>query len=151
MRDKMKYTGLVVIGLTLSGCASMNVFKDSSADQAAIAPPVAAPVAPLAPGTPGLPTNLSSAQIKTLLTGKSWRWKGPKNGGVTLYASDGTSLVEVTGKGTTQGKWLAKDGQLCESFSPATFLPQGVPMTCQPFTGTAGNYRVGPATFNLAS
>jgi len=57
----------------------------------------------------------------------------------------------VTGKGTTQGKWEARDGQLCESFSPAPFLPQGVPMTCQPFTGTAGNYMVGQATFNLAS
>ncbi len=145
----MKYIGLAMLGLTLSGCASMNVFKDSSADQAAAAQSLAAPVAPLAPG--GLPTDLSAAQITTLLTGKSWRWKGPKNGGVTLYASDGTSLVEVTGKGTTQGKWLAKDGQLCESFSPAPFLPQGVPMTCQPFTGTAGNYKVGPATFNLAS
>jgi Protein of unknown function (DUF995) len=101
-----------------------------------------------APATPGVYT---AAQIKSLLTGKSWNWKGPKNSGVTLYASDGTSLVEVTGKGTTQGKWDAKDGQLCESFSPAPFLPQGVPMTCQPFTGTAGNYMVGQATFTLAS
>jgi hypothetical protein len=94
---------------------------------------------------------LTAPQIKTLLAGKSWRWKGPKNSGVTLYASDGTSLVEVTGKGTTQGKWEARDGQLCESFAPAPFLPQGVPMTCQPFTGTAGNYMVGQANFTLAS
>jgi hypothetical protein len=94
---------------------------------------------------------LSAAQIKQLLIGKSWRWKGPNNSGVTLYAADGSSLVEVTGKGTTGGKWEAKDGQLCESFSPAPFLPQGVPMSCQPFTGTNGNYMVGQATFNLAS
>lgn len=135
---------LLAAAVTLNACASMNVFKDSNSnDQAAIAPP---PVN--APATPGV---YSAAQIKQLLTGKSWRWKGPKNAGVTLYASDGTSLVEVTGKGTTQGKWEAHDGQLCESFSPAPFLPQGVPMTCQPFTGSNGNYMVGQATFNLAS
>jgi hypothetical protein len=134
---------LLAAAVALNACASMNVFKDSNTDQAAIAPPPTT-----APTTPGV---LSAAQIKTLLTGKSWRWKGPKNSGVTLYASDGTSLVEVTGKGTTQGKWEAKDGQLCESFSPAAFLPQGVPMTCQPFTGNAGNYMVGQASFNLAS
>ncbi len=143
MMKLVKPATLLAAAVALNACASMNVFKDSSSDQAAIAPPPAA-----VPTTPGV---YSAVQIKTLLTGKSWRWKGPKNSGVTLYASDGTSLVEVTGKGTTQGKWEARDGQLCESFSPAPFLPQGVPMTCQPFTGTAGNYMVGQATFNLAS
>jgi hypothetical protein len=146
MTNVTKSALLLAAAAALSACASMNVFKDSSTDQAAIAPPpVNAPGAALGSGA------LTASQIKTLLTGKSWRWKGPKNSGVTLYALDGTSLVEVTGKGTTQGKWEAKDGQLCESFSPAPFLPQGVPMTCQPFTGTAGNYMVGQATFNLAS
>ena len=140
-----RFAGLFAVALALDGCASMNVFKDSNTDQASIAPP-AANVAPSPGGA-----ALSAAQIKTLLTGKSWRWKSPKNGGVTLYASDGTSLVEVTGKGTTQGKWVAKDGQLCESFAPAPFLPQGVPLTCQPFTGSGGTYTVGQATFTLAS
>jgi hypothetical protein len=128
---------------SLSACASMNVFKDSSPEPQALAPQQ-----DLAAGPEG---TLSSEQIKTLLTGKSWKWTGPKNSGVTLYASDGTSLVEVAGRGTTGGKWIAKDGQLCESFSPATFIPQGVPMACQPFTGSAGVYKVGPATFTLAS
>lgn len=143
MTKLMKPVFLLAVALALNACASLNVFKDSNSDQAAMAPPPQT-----VPATPGVYT---AADIKSLLTGKSWRWKGPKNAGVTLYASDGTSLVEVTGKGTTQGKWLAKDGQLCESFSPAPFLPQGVPMTCQPFTGTAGNYMVGQATFNIAS
>ena len=133
---------LLAAAVSLSACTNFNLFKDSSSDSATTALP------PAAPATSGV---FTAAEIKSLLTGKSWRWKGPKNSGVTLYASDGTSLVEVTGKGTTQGKWEAKDGQLCESFSPAPFLPQGVPMTCQPFTGTAGNYMVGQATFNLAS
>ena len=143
MTKRLKPAFLLAAALALSACASLNVFKDSNSDQAVMAPPPQT-----VPSTPGVYT---AADIKSLLTGKSWRWKGPKNAGVTLYASDGTSLVEVTGKGTTQGKWLAKDGQLCESFSPAPFLPQGVPMTCQPFTGTAGNYMVGQATFNIAS
>ncbi len=136
---------LLCIGLStaLVGCSSFNVFKDSNPSPQVEQQPVQ-PV----PMTPGV---LTAAQIQQLLIGKSWRWKGPNNSGVTLYAADGSSLVEVTGKGTTGGKWQAKDGQLCESFSPAPFLPQGVPMSCQPFTGSNGNYKVGQATFTLAS
>jgi hypothetical protein len=134
---------------SLSACASMNVFKDSAPEPEQQSnldlnpePDLQAPIES---------KKLSATQIKTLLTDKSWRWTGPRNSGVTLYAANGTSLVEVDGKGSTGGKWVAKDGQLCESFSPAKFIPQGVPMTCQPFTGSAGNYKVGQATFNLAS
>ena len=137
---------LFSLGLTtaLVGCSSLNVFKDSN-------PPATVEQQPLAPA-PGVGGGtLTAVQIKALLIGKSWRWKGPNNSGVTLYAADGSSLVEVTGKGTTGGKWEARDGQLCESFSPAPFLPQGVPMSCQPFTGTNGNFMVGQATFTLAS
>ena len=72
------------------------------------------------------------------------------NNSVTLYASDGTSLVEVTGKGTTTGTWSAKDGQLCEAFAPAPFLPKGVALNCQPMTGSGNVYQVGQATFTLA-
>ena len=146
MTNLSKYVSLVAVAGLLSACSGMNVFKDSSADQST-PPPAPAPITS-APVNGGV---LSAVQIKALLSGKSWRWKGPKNSGVTLYASDGTSLVEVTGKGTTQGKWEAHDGQLCESFSPAPFLPQGVPMTCQPFTGQGGAYMAGQASFTLAS
>ncbi len=66
---------------------------------------------------------LSASEIRTILAGKSWRFQGPNNTGTTLYAEDGSSLVEVDGKGTTKGKWTTKDGQLCESFDPAPFLP----------------------------
>ena len=97
--------------------------------------------------TPGL---LTAADIRAALSGKSWRWSGPNNSGVTLYASDGTSLVEVTGKGTTTGTWSAKDGELCEAFAPAPFLPKGVAMNCQPITGSGNVYQVGQATFTLA-
>ena len=146
MKNSLNILLLVVSASALSACANMGLFKDSSmsAEPPMSSQPIPAPM-------PAEATSLNAAQIKVLLTGKSWSWMGPKNSGVTLFASDGTSLVQVTGKGTTGGKWQARDGQLCESFNPAAFLPQGVPMTCQPFTGTAGNYKVGQATFRLAS
>jgi hypothetical protein len=152
MKMKSQVFLMLASAWALSACTGMNVFKDSASA------PTAMPTAPeptLAPdpvpAIPATPTNLSGGQIKSLLSGKSWAWTGPKNSGVTLYASDGTSLVQVNGKGTTSGKWIAKDGQLCESFSPAKFMPQGLPMNCQTFSGTSGNYRVGQASFKIAS
>jgi Protein of unknown function (DUF995) len=137
---------IIATAASLSACSGMGVFKDSpSADSQIAALP---PDTDLMPETPAI---LSAAEIKTIITGKSWSWASAKNSGTTLYASDGTSLVQVTGRGTTKGKWQVQDGQLCESFAPAKFIPKGVPMTCQPFSGTAGNYKLGPASFNLAS
>jgi hypothetical protein len=100
--------------------------------------------------SPG-PEVMSAQEIRGVLAGKSWKFRGPNNTGTTLYAEDGTSLVEVDGKGTTRGKWMTKDGQLCESFDPAPFLPGGVPMSCYPFSGSGGVYQAGKATFTLAS
>lgn len=97
------------------------------------------------------PDVMPAAEIRNILAGKSWRFQGPNNTGTTLYAEDGTSLVEVDGKGTTRGRWETKDGQLCESFDPAPFLPGGVPMSCYPFSGGNGTYQAGKATFTLAS
>lgn len=98
------------------------------------------------------PAGLSASEIRNILAGKSWRFQGPNNTGTTLYAEDGSSLVEVDGKGTTKGKWMTKDGQLCESFDPAPFLPGGVPMSCYPFSrGSSPNtYQAGKATFTVA-
>jgi hypothetical protein len=144
-----------VAGLMLSGCTSMNVFKDSNSS-----PPPAADLAPepermepLETARSAKPAGLSAAQITKALSGKSWRWSGTKLSGVTLYANDGSSLVEFSGKlnGTTTGKWKAKDGQLCEEFSPAPFLPDGVPMLCQAMSGGGNRYKVGEATFTLAN
>ena len=151
MMTKMKFIMMLASTLALGACSGMNVFKDSASPANIPAPPPAALAPDPASVAPATPTVISAAQIKTLMSGKSWAWTGPKNSGVTLYASDGTSLVQVNGKGTTSGKWTAKDGQLCESFSPASFLPQGVPLNCQPFSGGAGNYRVGQASFKIAS
>ena len=94
-------TAFIVIALGLAGCASQDRSYETQ------------------------PTGLSAADIRGILSGKSWRWSGPNNSGVTLYATDGTSLVEVTGKGTTTGTWSAKDGELCEAFAPAPFLAEG--------------------------
>lgn len=134
----------VVCLVGLTGCTNMNIFKDTPSS------PPPEPQVDLQPDPIGPSGGMSAAQIKQILSGKSWKWASPKNSGVTLYADDGSSLVEVTGKGTTTGKWSVKDGQLCESFSPAPFLPKGVPMTCQPFSGSGNTYKVGQATFTLA-
>lgn len=123
---------VLAVGLALAGCNSSN---DTVSDSTL---------------TSG---GMNAAEIRSTLAGKSWRFQGPNNTGTTLYAEDGSSLVEVDGKGTTKGKWMTKDGQLCESFDPAPFLPGGVPMSCYPFSrGTAPNtYQAGKATFTVAS
>ena len=99
------------------------------------------------------PRGLSAVEIRSILAGKSWHFRGPNNTGTTLYAEDGSSLVEVDGKGTTKGSWTTKDGQLCESFDPAPFLPGGVPMSCYPFArgSQPGTYQAGKAVFTVAS
>lgn len=127
---------LVLVGLLAAGCSSSGGPGGSQAT--------------LQPSTPQV---MTAAEIRSTLAGKSWRFKGPNNTGTTLYAEDGSSLVEVDGKGTTKGKWTAKDGQLCESFNPAPWLPGGVPMSCYPFArGTApGSFQAGKAVFTQAS
>lgn len=130
-----RLAALSLVGLLAAGCSMTGGSSDSSTDE------------PLAP------QGMSATEIRTILAGKSWRFQGPNNTGTTLYAADGSSLVEVDGKGTTKGRWTTKDGQLCESFDPAAFLPGGVPMSCYPFSkGSApGSYQAGKATFTLAS
>jgi hypothetical protein len=139
----------------LAGCSSMNLFKDD-------APPAndTSAAADLAPEEPiesstartAAPSGnrLTAAQINKALAGKSWNWKSDKNSGVTLYANDGSSLIEVAGKGTTTGKWLAKDGELCEKFEPASFMPKGEDMKCRKITGGGNSFQVGSAEFTLA-
>lgn len=127
------WLALGLLGLAAAGCSGMDGFGTSKPE----------------PGAQGM----TSAEIRTVLEGKSWRWTGPTNTGTTLYAADGTSLVEVDGKGTTKGKWMTKDGQLCESFDPAPWLKGGVPMSCYPFTKgtTPSTYQAGKAVFSVAS
>ncbi|MFO1133022.1 MAG: DUF995 domain-containing protein [Hyphomicrobiales bacterium] len=101
-----------------------------------------------------VPQAMSAAEIRSTLAGKSWRFQGPNNTGTTLYADDGSSLVEVDGKGKTKGKWMTKDGQLCESFDPSPpWLPGGVPMSCYPFSrgATPNTYQAGKAVFSPAA
>ncbi len=141
MATKTNILILATLALSLGACANTSLFKDSQPE----------PTLTPEPGLSSTGAAISAAEIRTALAGKSWRWKGPNNNGVTLFAEDGTSLIEVTGKGTTTGKWLAKDGELCESVAPAPFLPTGSPMSCRPFSGTGGNYRVGNADFSLSS
>ena len=143
MNHLVKFAVTGLCALSLAACTNFSLFKDNKEPEATMPTDQTA----MAPGD-----KLGATDIRALLSGKSWKWQGPNNSGTTLYASDGTSLVEVDGKGTTSGKWETRDGQLCESFSPAPFLPKGgVPMSCQPFSGSGNVYQVGPATFTLAS
>ena len=122
--------------LSLSACSSR--FTGAGND----APPVDSDIQQ--------PAEMSDSEIRKALSGKSWRWQSPKNSGVTLYAADGTSLVEVDGKGTTTGKWSIENGSLCESFSPASFMPKGMAKSCQPVSGGGNTFTIGQATFTLA-
>ena len=149
----MKTLGsLIVVGVTLTGCSSMGVFKDSPESSAAVPAAKTESFEPeLEPPAPAVPKGqLSAAQIRKIISGKSWKFTSPKFNGVTLYADDGSALIEVTGEGTTTGKWKAKDGELCESTAPAAFLPNGSAMTCRAFSGSGNTYSVGQATFTLA-
>lgn len=139
MVSKLNLLILTTLAAGLSACANTSLFKDSQ------------PEPTLAPEPSISGTTASAGEIRAALSGKSWSWRGPNNSGVTLFAEDGTSLIEVTGKGKTTGKWLAKDGELCESVAPAPFLPNGAPMSCRPFSGSGGSYRVGNAEFTLSS
>jgi Protein of unknown function (DUF995) len=143
---------LIVVGILLTGCSSMGVFKDSPEPSSA---EPTAKVETLEPEMDAKPQSvskgqLSASQIRKIISGKSWKWTSPKFNGVTLYADDGSALIEVTGKGTTTGKWRAEDGKLCESTSPAPFLPEGSPEKCRPMSGSGNTYSVGQATFTLA-
>ena len=125
---------LALLALTLAGCSGF-----PGSDKAA---------------TNDVPQVMTAAEIRSTLAGKSWRFQGPNNTGTTLYADNGTSLVEVDGKGKTKGKWMTKDGQLCESFDPSPpWLPGGVPMSCYPFArgATPNTYQAGKAVFSPAA
>jgi hypothetical protein len=144
---------VTALSMALAGCTSMSVFKESEApapvqkpSMAQNARPSLAPEPGLAPEAPSQQAGIPAATIRQAIAGKSFRWRGPNNSGTTLFAQDGNSLIEVDGKGTTQGKWVARDGQLCESVNPGPILPKGSPLKCNPFSGTNGKYRVGPAT-----
>jgi hypothetical protein len=104
-------------------------------------------------GEPPVARGLSAGEIHNILAGKSWNFRGPNNTGTTLYAEDGSSLVEVDGKGRTRGRWETRDGQLCESFEASPpWLPGGVPMSCYPFArgDQPGTYQAGKAVFTPA-
>jgi hypothetical protein len=145
---------LIALSMALAGCTSMSVFKENEASVPVEKPGLAqrqgktslAPEPDFAPTEPTQSAAIPAARIRSTVAGKSFRWQGPNNSGTTLFAQDGNSLIEVDGKGTTQGKWVARDGQLCESVNPGPILPKGSPLKCNPFSGSNGRYKVGPAT-----
>lgn len=133
IRDGRALAAVALVALALAGCSGFPGTDKAAND---------------------VPQAMSAAEIRSTLAGKSWRFQGPNNTGTTLYADDGSSLVEVDGKGKTKGKWMTKDGQLCESFDPSPpWLPGGVPMSCYPFSrgATPNTYQAGKAVFSPAA
>jgi hypothetical protein len=133
IRDGRTLAAVALVALALAGCSGFPGSDKAAND---------------------VPQAMSAAEIRSTLAGKSWRFQGPNNTGTTLYADDGSSLVEVDGKGKTKGKWMTKDGQLCESFDPSPpWLPGGVPMSCYPFSRgvTPNTYQAGKAVFSPAA
>ncbi len=146
---------LATAAILLSGCTSMNFFKDDTSSQPP--PPDLPPEEPqmqepMAPAASGV----GSAMISKKISGKSWKWTSPNYSGVTLYANDGSSLIELKGKGTlapvtTTGRWEARNGELCESVKAAPpVLTADVAKSCKPFTSTGNtSFTVGKANFVL--
>lgn len=146
-------SALSIAGLLMTGCTSMNVFKDDATSQ----PPVAdlPPEEPMVQNQAPVAGGATSDQISKKISGKSWKWNSPNYSGVTLYANDGSSLIELKGKGalapvTTTGRWQAKNGQLCESVKAAPpVLTKDVGLTCKPFANAGTGFNVGKANFVL--
>jgi hypothetical protein len=154
MTMTMKTLSTLAFAATLlAGCSSMNVFKDDAS-----APPPANDLAPEEPPMAESQQNIggeSASQISKKISGKSWKWSSKNYSGVTLYANDGSSLIELKGKGslapvTTTGRWRAANGELCESVKAAPpVLPSDVKEACKPYTSTGSGFMVGSATFVL--
>jgi hypothetical protein len=168
MTNVIRWSVTLPLLAILAGCSGLSVFKDNDkAPQASTqlepAPELSArrPTTPAEqPPRPSLApeANLNepepsvsvmpAAKVRAAVAGKTFRWVGPNNSGTTIFAQDGKTLIEVDGRGTTSGKWVARDGQLCESINPGgTIKPEGSAMKCNPFSGGNGNYKVGAATF----
>jgi hypothetical protein len=87
VKDGRGLAAVALVALALAGCSGMpGADKSSSTNAAAQAMP--------------------AAEIRSTLAGRSWRFQGPNNTGTTLYAEDGSSLVEVDGTGRTTGTWM---------------------------------------------
>ena len=87
---------------------------------------------------------MDAGEISSALGGKTFAYEGGGMKGTIIYAADGSSLYTEDGKGNGTGKWRAKDGQLCQSFDPADFLPSGRSETCASFARSANGYAAGP-------
>jgi hypothetical protein len=97
------------------------------------------------------PATMGASEISSALGGKTFAYDGAGTKGTIIYAADGTSLYTEDGKGNGTGRWAAKDGQLCQSFDPTTFLPNGRSETCTNFARSGMGYAAGPVTLTDVS
>jgi hypothetical protein len=97
------------------------------------------------------PATMGASEISSALGGKTFAYEGGGMKGTIIYAADGTSLYTEDGKGNGTGRWSAKDGQLCQSFDPTSFLPNGRPESCASFARSGTGYAAGPVTLTDVS
>ena len=98
----------VAIGLALSGCASgpkgvritnngTSAFSDKQGEQI---------------------RNLSAADIKSRIVGKTFQYTRKDGNGFVTYNADGTFDYQDDARGEGKGRWIASDEQYCETFGP---------------------------------
>lgn len=87
---------------------------------------------------------LRADEIRAALGGKTFAYTGGGASGTIIYAEDGTSLYTEDGKGNGTGRWSARNGQLCQSLDPTSFLPSGRSESCASFSRSGNSFMAGP-------
>lgn len=77
--------------------------------------------------------NLSSAEISTVVVGKSFQFTRSSSTGFVVYNVDGTLDITDDQKGAVKGTWSTTGNQYCESYGAA-------PQECGVFKFTGDAY-----------
>ena len=77
--------------------------------------------------------NLSEAEVKAVILGKTFQYTRSDGNGFITYGSDGTFDFHDDEKGAGSGTWSVTGGQFCESYA-------GAPTDCGEFKYTGDAY-----------
>jgi hypothetical protein len=78
--------------------------------------------------------NLSAAEIRAAISGKTFQYTRPDGNGFVTYNADGSFSYQDDAKGGGTGTWAATDGQFCEVFG------KGAAQDCGDFKATGDAY-----------
>jgi hypothetical protein len=78
--------------------------------------------------------NLTAAEIKAAISGKTFQYTRPDGNGFVTYNADGSFSFQDDAKGGGTGTWAATDGQFCEVFG------KGAAQDCGEFKATGDAY-----------